>query len=99
MIAAPSCIADILLTHTHSDHCDLGAIRRLASPGNRRDPIGLWAHPSAPRLELVARLTSEGLIRRMMAWKYPSAGPSYPLQATPNSVAELKSDLTSVGDD
>ncbi|MDP6779723.1 MAG: MBL fold metallo-hydrolase, partial [Candidatus Latescibacteria bacterium] len=40
-------ITDILLTHSHGDHCDAAAIEHLVSMGTRGDPINLWAHPSA----------------------------------------------------
>lgn len=44
----PSSITDILLTHTHRDHCDMDAIRHLASLRAREEgAIDLWAHPSA----------------------------------------------------
>jgi len=40
-------ITDILLTHTHADHCDLDAIRRLLCERRAKQPVNLWAHPSA----------------------------------------------------
>jgi len=45
--ADPSCITDILLTHTHCDHCDIDAIRHLASLRKPKTTINLRAHPSA----------------------------------------------------
>ena len=38
---------DILLTHTHADHCDVDAIRRLLSQRRGNNTVNLWAHPSA----------------------------------------------------
>ena len=52
-------INDILLTHTHGDHCDVDAIRHLVSQRNCDRSVNLWAHPSAltglPEIDGVCR--------------------------------------------
>ncbi len=55
----PNRLTDILLTHTHTDHFDVDAVKCLIASRSRRMAVNLWAHPAAlnavPEIEGVNR--------------------------------------------